>query len=100
MEQPIACSLDVDQAGTRLDEWRALAPAVRSADRTDPTSLVVQIDGTDDQLAALAVLARKEAECCPFFAFAIEVSARELTFRVTVPADAAAVLDEFASLLG
>ena len=65
-----------------------------------PTSLVVHFDGTDDQVGALVVLARKEGECCPFFGFTIEVGAGEVTVRSDrYRPSATAVLDDLVALL-
>jgi hypothetical protein len=98
---PIACTLSVDDAGTRVEEWRAtLARVVVESGRVAPTELVCTLRADQPELAALLDLVRREVACCAFFEFALHVAAGATTLRVTVPEDAAAVLDGFAQLAG
>ena len=50
------------------------------------------------QLEAVVRLAQREKACCPFFDFSILVDAGTVALRVSVPAGAAAILDDFARL--
>lgn len=98
---PIACTLSVDDAGTRIDEWRTvLGRVVTGTERVAPTELAFTLRADPQQLSVLLDLVRREVTCCTFFEFALRVAAGGTTLRVTVPPDAAAVLDEFAQLAG
>jgi hypothetical protein len=98
---PIACTLNLDDAGTRLDEWRAtLTRVVVDSERVAPTELAFTLRADQQELAALLDLVRREVACCAFFEFALHVAAGATTLRVTVPENAAAVLDGFAQLAG
>jgi hypothetical protein len=98
---PIACTLSVDDAATRLDEWRAmLTRVVASVERVAPTELELRLQTAPGDLDRLVDLVQREATCCTFFEFALHVAADAVTLRVTVPADAAPVLDGFAALAG
>jgi hypothetical protein len=100
VEPPIACSLGAADLEQRLADWQRLfATIAPEATRVDTTTLSVRVNVNEEQLTTLAGLAHAEAECCPFFRFAIEIDARSTTFVVSVPADAASVLDDFAQLL-
>jgi hypothetical protein len=91
--------LTVDDASTRVDEWRTtLARVVVDAERTAPTELALRVETDARDLAALVDLVRREVACCAFFEFALHVAVGGTTLRVTVPPDAAAVLDAFATL--
>jgi hypothetical protein len=101
MERPVACSLDELGAQTQLDEWRAVLGAlVVSVERVDAQTVRMQLDRDSDRMGALVALAQREAACCPFFQFAIEIDAERTAFTATVPADAATILDAFATLAG
>ena len=54
--------------------------------------------GRRGAVARIVALAEREAACCPFFRFAVEVDANGLALTVTVPPDAAEVLVAFAAL--
>jgi hypothetical protein len=96
---PIACTLSPDDAPTRVAEWRAtLARVVVDTRRVAPTELAFSLHVDDRELAALIELVRREVACCAFFEFALHVTAGATMLRVTVPPDAATVLDEFAVL--
>ena len=101
MDVPIACSLEAPAARAQLDEWGGLlAGTVTAVDRPTPTSLRMTLV-TDDasSLGELLALARREAVCCPFFRFRLEITAETTTFTAEVPAEAASVLDGFARLM-
>ena len=69
------------------------------AERTPTVARLRLVDG-DEVLAAAADLARREKACCGFFSFRLEPLPEELWLEVEVPPDAAAVLDDFSSLVG
>ena len=97
-EVPIACTLDTGAARAQLDEWRSvLSAAVLSTHRENPSTTRMEL-APDSDLAPIVALARREVECCSFFRFAIEIDARTNTLIVSVPPDAAPILDAFAAL--
>jgi hypothetical protein len=99
MRIPIACTLSADGAATRLDEWRALLTrVVASTERSAQTELALRVRPEPGDLDRLVDLVQREAGCCTFFEFALQITADAVTLRVTVPADAAPVLDGFAAL--
>jgi hypothetical protein len=96
---PIACTLGADDAETRLTEWRTiLGRIVVGSERVGPTELALSLRADGRELAALVDLVRREVACCSFFEFALHIAAGATTLRVTVPPDAAGVLDGFAEL--
>lgn len=96
MRKPIACALDVGAAHDQLAEWRrTLGGAVATRVRSDAHTLELQLRAGAD-VAAIASLAQREVACCPFFEFVLRIDARGATFVVTVPTEAAAILDDFA----
>jgi hypothetical protein len=98
---PIACTLTVDDAATRIDEWRAvLDRSIASVHRTSPTEIVLTLRDDRAGLDDLVGLARREVACCAFFDFTLDIAVDAVALVVTVPADAAGVLDDFAALAG
>jgi hypothetical protein len=101
MGVPIACTLTVDDATTRLDEWRsALGRSIASVRRTSPTELVLALRDDRAGLDALVALTQRELACCAFFDFTLRIAVEGVALVVAVPPDAAAVLDDFANLAG
>ena len=99
MAVPIACSLTEAAARAQLEEWRALlASAVAATERVSPSELSFRLKEDLGQLEAVVRLAQREKACCAFFDFSILVDAGAVALRVSVPADAAAILDNFARL--
>ena len=87
MKIPIACSLDAGTMGDRLQEWQALLARASGRERTDAGYRLTF--ARDPALAsALADLAAREIECCPFFTFAIRMTNDGLQLDVEVPEDA------------
>ena len=96
MRKPIACALDAGTAHDQLAEWeRTLDGAVEARVRSDAGTLELQLRAGAD-VGAIASLAQREVACCPFFEFALRIRAGGATFVVTVPIEAAAILDDFA----
>lgn len=101
MRVPIACTLTVDDAATRVDEWRAvLGRSITSVQRTSPTEIVLTLRDDRAGLDDLVGLTRREVACCTFFDFRLDIAVEAVALVVTVPTDAAVVLDEFAALAG
>lgn len=98
MRKPIACALDDSSARAQLEEWRAaLTAAVVTTERVDAQTLEMRLRPNAD-VATIVALAEREITCCPFFGFSINLDADGATFVATVPADAAPILDAFATL--
>lgn len=99
VDQPIACSLDAIDAESQIDEWRrVLGALVARVDWIDPNHVRMPLRGDAGSVATLVTLAQREAVCCPFFRFAIEIDPDGLAFTASVPADAATILEQFAQL--
>ncbi|MEA2686756.1 MAG: hypothetical protein QOE93_1951 [Actinomycetota bacterium] len=99
---PIACTLEPDAVEDRVTEWHALLAArVDRVDRVErvegdgPAAGRLRLRPGDDTLLAAVDLAQREKACCGFFRFSVELEADARWLRVEVPADAAAVLDDF-----
>jgi hypothetical protein len=98
MDQPIACSLDDADARAQLDSWKAVfCETVDSVERTTPNCVRMRLNenAATDSLVALA---QREAACCPFFRFELEITADGTEFTVYVPSEAAAMLDDLVKL--
>jgi hypothetical protein len=100
IDQPIACSLEAAEAASQLGEWHdLLAPAVVEVERVGSTTARFRLAPEFAAVPALIELARREVACCPFFRFALEVDVSGSAFAVSVPDDAAAILDAFTALV-
>jgi hypothetical protein len=96
-EIPIACSLDAEGLGVRHEEIRALGASFHGRSN-EGGAVVLRFDlGARDTVADLI---RMERECCPFFDFDLTERDGELRLRVTAPAQAAPVLEEFVAAFG
>jgi hypothetical protein len=91
---PIACSLRPDDARSQLDEWQEMLRQVMDgAERVSPNRLELGLLPNAD-IESVISLARREAACCVFFSFAIEIQADRLVLTVEVPNDAVEILDQ------
>ena len=96
---PIACTLTTEDAAVRVEEWRAFFTTHTHEVRAlSATEMAVRLGDDDASLLAAADLARREQSCCNFFSFAIEIAPAARWLRVSVPADAAPVLEDFSAL--
>jgi hypothetical protein len=95
---PIACNLTESDARDQLGEWRALlAASAAEPEHVSPTELSFRLRDDLPQLAELVRLAQREQACCPFFEFTIRIEANQVRFSISVPAEAAGVLEVFAA---
>ncbi|MGH3096220.1 MAG: MerR family transcriptional regulator [Streptosporangiales bacterium] len=84
----VACSLTGQGMNERADEWhRALAGARH---QEIPGGVVLMLPA--ERAATVAGLAVAEQQCCPFFAFRINLDGPVLHLEVRAPADAAGLL--------
>lgn len=93
MKIPIACSLEAGAAKSQLGEWRELLDRVDLRDRVSPTRLELGPLCHSD-IEDVVHLAQREAACCPFFTFKIEIGHDRLALAIEVPDEAVEVLDE------
>jgi hypothetical protein len=94
---PISCSLEPGDARSQLGEWQdVLLRVVDSSERVSPNRLELSIV-PDSEVDAVIRLAQREAACCPFFRFTVEIGADRLVLAVEVPDDAVEILDQLVS---
>jgi hypothetical protein len=93
VEIPLACTLGPDDARSQLDEWRELLQRVAGrSERPAPNRLELSLI-PDSEIESVVRLAQREAGCCPFFSFSIDIRADRLVLVVEVPDSAVEVLD-------
>ena len=94
---PIACTLDPSGAESQLNEWaEILHKVVDGSERVSPSRLELRLL-PDSDIASVINLAQREAACCAFFSFAVEIRADHLVLAIEVPDDAVEILDQFDS---
>lgn len=96
---PVACTLSAGGAVDRVGEWRAFLQASVEAVERQPTVARLLLRPGDDVVLGALDLARREKACCGFFDFRVVPLPESTWLEVEVPADAAAVLDDFASVV-
>jgi MerR family transcriptional regulator, copper efflux regulator len=96
---PIACTLSETAALSQLDEWRdLLTKSIVATERPSPLELLFHLKGDSVQLQAIVRLAQREKRCCPFFDFAILMSAEAIALQISVPPEGTAILDQIFEL--
>ena len=96
---PIACTLTVDDAQDRVEEWRTFFAAhTDGVDVRSPTEAAMRLRPGDDALVAAADLAGREKACCPFFTFSIGLTEDARWLQVAVPEGAAPALSGLVGL--
>jgi hypothetical protein len=94
VDAPIACSLDVGSARSQLSEWHELIQkAVAHIEQVVPTRVELALQ-PDCDVRAVVGLAQREATCCPFFSFMLEIRSGVLVLVIEVPKEASALLEE------
>jgi len=73
--------------------------AVASSQRVSPGRIELRLLADADVVSVIS-LVQREAACCAFFSFAIEVQADRLVLVVEVPDDAVEILDQLVSSTG
>jgi hypothetical protein len=95
---PIACTLTASAAHDRVDEWRVFfARSVTAVERTGEQAVRFRLGPS--AVGDAVELAQREKACCAFFEFAIQVEANACWLVVRVPAEASALLADFAGLV-
>jgi hypothetical protein len=97
---PVACNLDDQGALAQLEEWRALlAGPMVTRRRVSPSELALGLAEGPAQLETVVRLAQREKACCPFFDFTLHIGADALVLTISVPEEAAPLLDQLAAPL-
>ena len=93
---PIACTLETNELGTRVDEWAEMLRRATSREMTDAGAHVTF--ARDAALAAeLADLMAREVDCCGFFTFTLTVSHDTIVLGVSAPDEAKELVTAFAT---
>ena len=93
---PAACTLPAVEQPLRVAEFDALfATAVRPAERTGPTTLVVHLPASAE--STVRDLVAQETACCSFFSFDVRASDDATDVVVQVPEQHSPVLDALAT---
>jgi hypothetical protein len=69
---------------------------VSGSERVSPNRLELSLL-PDTDIVSVISLAQREAACCAFFSFAIEIEADRLVLAIEVPNEAVEILDQLAS---
>jgi len=94
---PIACTLEAGDARAQLGEWQAVLRAVvDSSERPSANRLELSLL-PDADVGSVISLAQREAACCAFFSFTLEIQADSLVLSVEVPDEAVGILDQLVS---
>lgn len=89
--RPWGCSLEADELGVRIAEWRALGAAATSLERVDDTVRLV-FDADPMRSATVARLCAAETACCTQTRFTMEIETGYITLTAEAP-DAPGLLD-------
>ena len=76
--RPWGCSLDVDELGARVTEWRSVAASAVSSEHVGE-GVRFAFDADPVLIANLARLCAAETACCAQTRFVIEINADEVT---------------------
>lgn len=96
---PIACTLDTESLGARVEEWRAFVASSVAEIQAEETTVRLVLQNSDAALLAAASLGAREKSCCTFFDVEIEIRADERVLRLSVPAGAEEALVSFVDIL-
>jgi hypothetical protein len=88
---PIACTLSASDQVVRADEWHQLKLKSVTRELTTDGARLTFAHGT---VAATEVadLVAREATCCPFFTFTLQITAQQLVLTIAAPNDATEVV--------
>jgi DNA-binding transcriptional MerR regulator len=81
---PWGCTLDRDELATRSGEWRALAAAATSAERT-ADSVVFVLPAGPEMIATVTALCAAETACCGQTRFLLDITAGQMTLTAEAP---------------
>jgi hypothetical protein len=81
---PWGCSLDRDELATRISQWKALAAAATSAERTADAVRMVLPAGPET-IATVTALCAAEAACCSQTRFLLDITAGQMILTAEAP---------------
>ncbi|CAM3550021.1 MerR family transcriptional regulator [Isoptericola cucumis] len=87
---PIACSLDGDDYGGRVADWRELLAGAPRADVNGG----VRVTLPTSTLGRATALAQAEQGCCAFYTFRIDLHDSTFDLTITAPPEARTMLDD------
>lgn len=87
---PIACTLSASDQVVRADEWRQLKLKAVKRELTADGARLTFAPGT--MAATVADLVAREATCCTFFTFTLEITAQQVVLAIAAPNDAKEVV--------
>lgn len=90
LRTPIACSLDGDDYGARLADWRELLAGAPRAD----VNAGVRVTLPTNTLGRATALAQAEQSCCAFYTFRLDLHGATYDLTITAPPEARAMLDD------
>jgi hypothetical protein len=97
-ELPKACSLSPAEGAARAAELRSLASRALRSRRRDDDSVLLRFRPGPDVAAAVADLARRERECCPFLELRVSEDPGGVTLSIGAAREDRAALDAFYEL--
>lgn len=84
MPIPLDCSLDASAGRSRVEEWTALRPVLRSNRFSeDAKELYLRFDNSRDVALALRRLAAEEESCCSGASFNLQESRQEVLLTIS-----------------
>ncbi|MGH8915494.1 MAG: MerR family transcriptional regulator [Acidimicrobiia bacterium] len=86
----IACSLNPESVGARIDDWNRLLTSATTRVSV-PNGIRIGFDN-DVDVAALAELAAAEQDCCSFFDFDIGIGSGGVSLEVSGPDDSQEII--------
>jgi hypothetical protein len=93
----MACTLGPGDARSQWGEWQdLLGQVVVGSERVSPHRLELELQ-PDADMGSVISLTQREAGCCAFFSFTIEITAHRLVLTVEVPDEAVTTLDQLVS---
>jgi DNA-binding transcriptional MerR regulator len=81
---PWGCSLDRDELATRIGQWRALAAAATSAERTAEAVRWI-LPAEPEMIATVTALCAAETACCGQTRFLLDITAGQLVLTAEAP---------------
>ena len=81
---PWGCSLDRDELATRVSQWKALAAAATSAERTADAVRMVLPAGPE-MIATVTALCAAETACCGQTRFLLDITAGQMILTAEAP---------------
>jgi DNA-binding transcriptional MerR regulator len=81
---PWGCSLERDELATRIGQWRALAAAATSAERTAHAVRWV-LPAEPEMIATVTALCAAETACCGQTRFLLDITAGQITLTAEAP---------------